>query len=223
MRRHPLKVPLESSVLDSPAGSLPGCRLWAGCVADSRTEDLEVIRRVRDGDRNAYALLVNKYETRVRGCCRSLLRNAADAEDAAQEVFIRAYEGLTRFRGDAAFSTWLYRIAVNRCRDLLRKSSREKAESWERLLEEHGERAEAMLATEPEAPPVDAALLERILGRLPEPYRAVLVLREMHQLSYEEIAAALGCSLDAVKGRLKRARQELERIARPFFGREASK
>ena len=174
-------------------------------------EDLDVIGQVRAGKIQAYALLVRKYQGRVRGYCLGTLGNAAEADDAAQEVFIKAYRGLGGFRGGSSFSTWLYRITVNHCRDLLRSAGRGKTESLDALREEEGEPFEARLAT---APPAGTGEREQqvreALARLPEVSREALVLREVQGLSYSEIMETLGCSLDAVKGRLRRAREELE-------------
>ena len=122
-------------------------------------EELDVIERVRAGDKEAYALLVRKHQARIRSYCLWTLGNAAEADDAAQEVFIKAYRGLGGFRGRAGFSTWLHRIAVNHCRDLLRKRVRERTESWDALREEKGEAAEALVVRE------DPAVSRRQLQR----------------------------------------------------------
>ena len=178
-------------------------------------EDQQVVQRVRAGDTEAYALLVRKHQARIRGYCIWTLGNAAEADDAAQEVFIKVYRGLGSFRGGAAFSTWIHRIAVNHCRDLLRKRSREKTESWDALREREGEAAEARVAQDPTAG--QRRQLQEALGRLPEQYKTVLILREAEGMSYQELAEFLGCSLDAVKARLRRARSELVQAARHFF------
>lgn len=173
-------------------------------------EDLDALERIRAGQTDAYAVLVRKYETRIRGYCRGVLGNAAEADDAAQEVFIKAYRGLGNFQGKASFSTWLYRIAVNHCRDLLRSAQRNRTESWEALREEEGESLEARTAVLPEPRRNERWLqVQEALNRLPEQYKTVLILREVQGLSYRELADALGCSMDAVKARLRRARREL--------------
>jgi RNA polymerase sigma-70 factor (ECF subfamily) len=188
-------------------------------MSDPSRQDHEVVRRVLGGDRDAFAELVRAYQTRVRGYCRGMLRDAAEADDAAQEVFLKAYQGLSRFRGEASFSSWLYRIAANHCLDLLRRRGRRRAESLDALLEAEGEQALARLAPEdPPAPAEAGALAERLLAALPEEHRSLIVLREVQGLSYEELAQALRCSVDAVKGRLKRSRQILAREARHFLG-----
>lgn len=140
-----------------------------------------------------------------------MLSNATQAEDAAQEVFIKAYQALAKFRGNAAFSTWLYRISANHCMDLLRKSGRRKTESWDALLERDGEKIEAFFSVPPEAHGLEQKeILAQFLSFLSEKARTIFLLREMQGMSYQEIAETLECSVDAVKGQLKRARQEIE-------------
>lgn len=139
------------------------------------------------------------------------------ADDAAQEIFLKAYQSLKSFKAAATFSSWLYRIASNHCLDLLRRKAREKTESLDAILENNGERLDQMLSASDAARSAeDADLLERILACLPPEYRLILTLREASGLNYEELAQTLNCSLDAVKGRLKRARQQLEEILRHF-------
>jgi RNA polymerase sigma-70 factor (ECF subfamily) len=181
--------------------------------------DLDVIQKVLGGERNAYAELVRKYEARVRGLCRAMLGGAEPAEDAAQEIFIKCYQALSKFRQDSSFSTWLYRIAVNHCHDLQRKIARRKTESWEALVEKEGERIERLFAVSPEreSGPEAPELLHRLLAHLSEKSRTVLILREVQGLSYQAMAETLKCSLDAIKARLKRARRELSGKARHFI------
>ncbi len=162
------------------------------------------------GRRNDYAELVCKYQCKVRGYCLGMLKDASSADDAAQEVFVKAYQALVSFKGKSSFSTWLYRIAANHCLDVLRKAKR-RPESLEALLEKDGDKVESLFAVEPAVS--DSGSADRVtalLACLSEKSREILILREMQELSYQEIAEVLGCSLDAVKARLKRARQELE-------------
>jgi len=134
---------------------------------------------------------------------------------------------LKAFRGDASFSTWLYRLTANTCFDVLRKKSREKSESWDALVDRAGDQALGLLSAED--PPLDAprseesAAAHAALASLPAPYRAALTLRELQGLSYAEMAQTLGCSLDAVKARLRRARAELQEEARHLMRQPASK
>ena len=172
-------------------------------------EDQETIHRIRAGETEAYADLVRRYQVRIRSYCLWVLRNATEAEDAAQEVFIKAYRSLGGFRGEASFSTWLHRIAVNHCRDLIRRAARERTESWDALREREGEAAEGRVrSVEPAAMRRDQ--LRQALAQLPEQSREILILREVQGLSYQELAEFLRCSPDAVKARLRRARSQLE-------------
>lgn len=150
--------------------------------------------------------LVRRHHPEVIGLCLSILGDRAAAEDAAQDAFVKAYRSWEEFRGEAAFMTWMHRIATNVCLDALRKSRR-RAES-------PLEAAEGSL--EKDVPFEAADLAARLLAVLPEEQRVAVVLRETQGLSYEEIAEAMGTSLDSVKARLKRARQTLEEKLRHF-------
>lgn len=186
----------------------------------SSFEDLECVQRILAGDREDYANFVRRYQERVLRLCLSMLGGVSESEDAAQEVFIKAYKSLSGFQGDSSFATWLYRIASNHCLDLLRKKSRHKIDSWETLLETQGESIYKLLAS-PSALPVsleDAEIVQQVLSRLDPDYRAVLALREIDGLSYQEIAEVTNSSLDSVKARLRRARQELTEKLRHFLG-----
>jgi len=177
------------------------------------------------GDADAYAEIVRAYQGKVLGLCTSLLRNTAQAEDAAQEIFIKAYQSLRSFRGDSSFSTWLYRIAANHCKDLLRKKSREKTESLDALVQEsrEGTRKPAEPSFDPRAVTVASDLIERVFSALSPDERLILTLREVQGLSYGEISATLGCSLDTMKSRLRRARQAFQEKVRHFQAGRTSK
>ena len=186
-----------------------------------RQEDTETVQRVRAGDSEAYAALVRRYHTRVYQLCYGMLGASDKADDAAQDVFVKAFSRLSQFRGDAAFSTWLYRMTSNHCLDLLRARTRHKTDSWDQLLETQGERIEALLQapTPPEGPSDELKeTVNALLAELKPEYRTVLTLREMQGLTYEEIARVLDTSLDSVKARLKRARQQLGEKLRHVLG-----
>ena len=159
---------------------------------------------------------MRRHHAPIEGLCASLLGDPVRAEDAAQEVFLKAYRSLPGFRLDSTFSTWLYRIASNHCLDLLRRRGREKSESLDALGEKDGEPSDAGLpSVEGEERAVeDRDLVERLLSSLPPDYRLILTLREVQGLSYHEIAEAMDCSLDSVKARLRRAREKLEELGR---------
>ena len=181
-------------------------------------EERALIQQILSGDTDAYASIVRDYQAKVIGLCLSLLNNSTQAEDAAQEIFIKVYRSLRSFRGDSSFSTWLYRIAANHCKDLLRKKSREKTESLDALIEASGD---AQKPWEPalEPPSKDTShFIETMLSSLSADERLILTLREVQGLSYQEISATLQCSLDAVKARLRRARAAIQEKARHFSG-----
>lgn len=176
---------------------------------------------MKKGREDAFAEILARYQTRIRGYCGRILSKPAEAEDAAQEVFIKVFQHVQDFKGDSLFSTWLYRVALNHCRDKLRQSARTRAESWEALTDK--ERQQPSLS---EGSPSfektleDRNFLQHVLSLISEEHREVLILREGQDLSYEQITDVLGCSLDTVKTRIKRARLELMEKARHFFKQE---
>jgi RNA polymerase sigma-70 factor, ECF subfamily len=182
-------------------------------------DDFAIIQTVIGGDHEAYAELVRRYHTRILTLCYSILLNAAEAEDAAQEVFIKTFASLPRYQQSAAFLTWLSRVASNHCLDVLRKRKRQKTDSLDGMLE----RSQETGAPIPEmAEPKDlsteraenTALATRVMAQMTPEQRQILTLREIDELSYEEIAAVLHCSVEAVRARLRRARLELQSKAR---------
>lgn len=166
-----------------------------------------------------FAELVRQHAPRVRALCAATLGNADEAEDAAQETFLKAHRSLDRFAGGSSIGTWLHRIAVNECLDRLRAAGRRRSQSLDALLEAD---ANALGAALSEASPAkaleDRDAIERMLNRLIPEQRLALTLREVQGFTYEEIAEAMACSLDSVKARIKRARAELLEIARHFPG-----
>ena len=157
------------------------------------------------------------YRGRILRYAMFAVRDRDAAETITQECFLKAYRSLSGFRKDAAFSTWIHRIAVNICMDVLRKRARQKTESLDELLEREGDRYAGLLASaggEERAERSD--LVARFLSLLPPDQRVLLTLREGQGLTYGELAAVLGCSLDAVKTRLYRARSGLAKKLRHF-------
>lgn len=166
-----------------------------GAVA-RQDHDLQLVLQARAGDSNAFDELFTRHRRYVYNICHRMLGNAEDAVDATQAAFIAAFKGLARFRGEAAFRTWMYRIAINECNAILRRKHRTR------------EDVEAAVACE-EAPVGDVQgddLVHEAILRLPPDMRAVLVLFYYQELSSREIAQALGCSDGAVRVRLHRAR-----------------
>lgn len=173
-------------------------------------DDLEtLIQAAQGGDRRAFDELVHRTYEDTYTLARRLTGNEEDARDVVQETYLRAWKGLKRFRGDARFSTWLYRITANASYSLMKKRRKHRHEP---LLDDLAEVAETGFGADPEAM-TDAALLrDQVSGaveHLPAKLRAVVVLRDVYGLSHEEIGQELGISVSAAKVRLHRARRRL--------------
>ena len=173
------------------------------------------IAAAQKGDQSAFEALVRLYEKRVYALTLRMCKNPADAEEAAQEAFLAAWQGLAFFRGESSFSTWLYRLASNACVDLLRREGRHRSAAGPSLNDEETVIDVADDAPSPHALAERAELrqqIEEALSALPEDYRQVLILREMHQRSYDEIAEILALDLGTVKSRINRGRKRLRKI-----------
>ena len=173
------------------------------------------IAAAQTGDQSAFEQLVRLYEKRVYALTSRMGRNPADAEEAAQEAFLAAWQGLAFFRGESSFSTWLYRLASNACVDLLRREGRHRSAAGPSLNDEEAAMDVADDAPSPHALAERAELRQQIeagLSALPEEYRQVLILREMHQQTYDEIAEILSLDLGTVKSRINRGRKRLRKI-----------
>lgn len=174
--------------------------------------DDELIRQVREGRDEPFSELVRRHEKPIYRVCLAFLGDPAEAEEAAQEVFVRAYRSLETFRGGSSFKTWATRIAVNHCKDLLRLRRRRSFVPIDLFSEGEAPHPRELVVDPPSAPPDGLDRARRILDALPGADREILILAEIEELSYEEIAATLKISLDGVKGRLKRARRRVREI-----------
>jgi len=185
-----------------------------------RDDDRELVRRAQKEDKEAFEELVRRHQARVFAVAGGILRNKEDVEDIAQQVFLKAYFSLKRFDQRAAFSTWLYKITVNECWDLLRKRKVRPLLYEADLSEEQARQYGASEEREEQAQDVSERLekrqqLERLLDCLEERDRTMLVLKEVQGFSVEEIADILGINGNTVKVRLFRARQRItERVRR---------
>jgi RNA polymerase sigma-70 factor (ECF subfamily) len=180
--------------------------------------DNDIVASVLKGQHDDYSVLIRRHESRVRILCRSYLQDEAEADQAAQDVFVRAYENLSKFRRDSSFSTWIHRIAVNHCLDTLRRRKRRNEISLESFTDEEGNAKPLPdTGTSFESALETGDLARTLLNRLSETEREVLLMREISGLNYEEIAKTLDISIDAVKSRLKRARQSMIGLARHLF------
>jgi RNA polymerase sigma-70 factor, ECF subfamily len=195
----------------------------AGAPMSADVSDLSLVRRVQRGDKGAFDALVLKYQHKLVKLVMRYVRNPAEAEDIAQEAFIKAYRALPQFRGDSAFYTWLYRIAINTAKnavvsrdrspieyDLDRNNTDESYDMQGRMKDP--ETPEGLVLTDEIRSTVNAAI-----DALPEDLRTAIVLRELEGLSYEEIAAAMDCPVGTVRSRIFRAREAIDRRLREVF------
>ena len=185
--------------------------------------DLSLVRRVQAGERAAYDLLVLKYQHKVVKLVMRYVRNPADAEDVAQEAFVKAYRALPQFRGDSAFYTWLYRIAINTAKNALVSRDRLPV-GYELDAPGHEDSADMSGRLRDPDTPEGLALSEEIrnivhaaIGALPEDLRTAIVLRELEGLSYEEISTAMNCPVGTVRSRIFRAREAIDGKLREVF------
>jgi RNA polymerase sigma factor (sigma-70 family) len=205
-------------VFDTPLGGVYECHLgtwWEGRSV-SMTDD-EIVERVRKGETRHFEELVRRYQDAVYGTALRFTRDAGAAEDLAQEVFLRAYRGLERFKGEAKVSTWLYRVAYNLCIDWTRSARRRKR--GDVPIEDAGDLVDGRADVEAEyAKQEEQRRVRRIVDGLDEHYRATVMFLYYQKLSYEEIAEVMGVPVKTVETRLYRARKiirrELEREER---------
>jgi RNA polymerase sigma-70 factor (ECF subfamily) len=178
----------------------------SGPSSSLREDDREAVLASQRGEREAFDRLVERYQRDVYRLCYRYVNNHHDANDMAQEVFLKAYKALGRFRGDSAFSTWLYRIAVNTCLNF--RSS--KKPDGEEVSDTLPDRAPGALATV-ERDERSKILREAVL-RLPEKQRATLILKIYHEMTHEEVAGVLGSSVGTVKANLFHALGNLRKV-----------
>ena len=181
------------------------------------------IRRSREGDPNAYRHLVERYQGQIHRLVSGLLGyEHGNVDDVVQEVFVKAYFSLGRFREESSFATWIYRIAVNRARDEFRKASSqlsldtalsgETVQALRALWDQAGDEGEA-----PRAPEALQRFVSQAVAALPEKLRTVVTLKDMEGLSYPEVGEILKCSVGTVKSRHSRARQRLRDLLAPHL------
>ena len=182
----------------------------------SGSADLALVKRVQQGDRAAFDLLVVKYQHRILKLIMRYVKDPAEALDVAQEAFLKAYRGASSFRGDSAFYTWLYRIAINTAKNHLVSANRRSAQ-FDFDMQEN-DQSEVMARLQeldtPEALAMSEQLRAQVLktiAELPEDLRTAIVLREVEGMSYEEIAQTMQCPVGTVRSRIFRAREAIDK------------
>ena len=191
--------------------------------APGAADDRELVRRAQAEDKQAFEELVRRHQHRVFAVAGGILRRREDVEDIAQQVFVKAYFSLKRFDQRAAFSTWLYKITVNECWDLLRKKKARPLVYESDLSEDQGQQFQAMGAKETTEPDISEKLedrerVERLLEGLDPRDRMMLVLKEVEGFAVDEIAEILDLNANTVKVRLFRARRRIVNQAKKRGG-----
>jgi len=194
-----------------------------------REIDQQLVERAQRGDKQAFGLLVQKYQRKLARLLSRFIRDPAEVEDVAQEAFIKAYRALPAFRGDSAFYTWLYRIGINTAKNYLMALGRRAPTSTEVDAEEaegfdEGEQLrdintpESVLLSKEIAQTVNATI-----EKLPEELRTAIQMREIEGMSYEDIAKAMDCPIGTVRSRIFRAREAVSEQLRPLLDAQKDK
>ncbi|CDI01864.1 MAG: RNA polymerase sigma factor RpoE [Candidatus Competibacter denitrificans] len=184
--------------------------------------DRDLVQRVQKGDKSAFDLLVRKYQYKIIKLISRYVNDPSEALDVSQEAFLKAYRALPGFRGDSAFYTWLYRIAINTAKNYLVAQGRrppgsdidaQEAEQYEgeSQLKEYETPERLLLKDE------IAATVFKVIEELPEDLRTAITLRELEGMSYEEIAQTMGCPIGTVRSRIFRARESIDAKLHPLL------
>ena len=190
-------------------------------MGDSYT-DKQLVERVQQGDKKFFDLLVLKYQNRIIKLVSRYVRDQSDAQDIAQDAFVKAYRALPNFRGDSAFYTWLYRIAINTAKNYVVSLSRRPIEAC--VENADGEQLDLGELQKDIATPENVLLADEIkqtileaMNKLPEDLRVAVTLREVDGLTYEEIAEAMDCPIGTVRSRIFRAREAVDTKLKPLL------
>jgi RNA polymerase sigma-70 factor, ECF subfamily len=198
------------------------------------TDDLTLVKRVRSGDQRAFKLLVERYQRKVYSVALGMLRDKEEAMDVSQEAFVKVYRYLDHFKGDASFYTWLYRITVNICIDVIRRRSgagRGENVEFDENVQMDASEAQigalgSRLGTNPQKSALRRELADKIqeaLAQIPEKHRAILLLREVEGLSYEDLSRTLEIPKGTVMSRLFHARAKVQQILSKYLELDESK
>ena len=187
----------------------------------AREADEQLVVKVQRGDKRSFDLLVLKYQHKVLALVRRFVKDHAEAEDVAQEAFIKAYRAINSFRGDSAFYTWLYRIAVNTAKNAL--EARKRRPSSDVDIDEVGDSGFSEQLRTDENPETLLAgqdlqrVIDEALAALPDDLRRALMLREFDGMAYEDIAQVMDCPIGTVRSRIFRAREAIDKSVRPLM------
>ena len=193
-----------------------------GGVSEAKVDQL-LVERVQKGDKRAFDLLIQKYQHRIVSLVSRYVSDHSEAQDVAQEAFIKAYRAIKRFRGDSAFYTWLYRIAINTAKNwIVAKNRRPPGSDIDAVDAEQYAISDRLRET---STPENELLREEIertvyatIASLPEDLRTAIMLREMDGMSYEEIATTMECPIGTVRSRIFRAREAIDEKLKPLLG-----
>ena len=190
-------------------------------MGEDNNNDKELVARAKAGDTRAFDLLVKKYQYKVVNLVSRYVRSE-EAQDVAQEAFIKAYRGLKNFRGDSAFYTWMYRIAVNSAKNYLLSASRRQADHQVDVEDAEYFDDAALLRdnTTPDHVLQSAELEEKVFDAihgLPDDLKMAITLRELEGMSYEQIADAMECPIGTVRSRIFRAREAIDKVIKPLM------
>ena len=190
-------------------------------MSEAQVDQL-LVERVQQGDKRAFDLLINKYQHRIISLVSRYVSDHAEAMDVSQEAFIKAYRAIDRFRGDSAFYTWLYRIAINTAKNYLVAASRRPPDSDIDMsdAEQYDETAELKDSATPEMLLLKDEVQQTVIDAidaLPPDLRTAVTLRELEGLSYEEISVAMDCPIGTVRSRIFRAREAINKRLEPLL------
>jgi RNA polymerase sigma-70 factor (ECF subfamily) len=193
-----------------------------GGVSEAKIDQL-LVERVQKGEKHAFDLLIQKYQHRIVSLVSRYVSDSAEAQDVAQEAFIKAYRAIGRFRGDSAFYTWLYRIAINTAKNwIVAKNRRPPASDIDAAdAEQYGMSPRLTETSTPENEMMREEIERTVydtIADLPEDLRTAIMLREMDGMSYEEIAVTMECPIGTVRSRIFRAREAIDAKLKPLIG-----
>jgi len=193
-------------------------------MADAQETDQQLVSRVQKGDKRAFDLLVIKYQHKILGLVGSYVHDFQEVQDVTQEAFIKAYRALGQFRGDSAFYTWLYRIAINTAKNFLVAKGRRPPDTdvdvynTETLDSSYPLKDLETPEHNVQKDEIEAVIFKVIKG-LPDELRTAVTLREFDGLSYEDIAEIMDCPVGTVRSRIYRAREAIDKVIQPLLSK----